>query len=69
MPSAKGQALIREIKSNQYIEEQKLIASFVSVRLERATEELINTDDDRRVAFLQGAIKELKELKRILGDY
>jgi hypothetical protein len=60
--------IIRTIKSNKFIEEQKLILQYINNRYDKLMDELIFSKDTTTMLKLQGAIQELHELKRILGD-
>ena len=59
--------LVKQIKGNKFVKEQQLIYDYVVSRLNRITEELIYSDDSTYFRK-QGAVRELAELKKILGD-
>ena len=58
--------LVKEIKSNKFVKEQQAISQYVDYRCGKLMEEFLSCKDD--FERIQGALRELKDLKRVLGD-
>lgn len=66
MDSKQFIATVKEIKLNKFAKEQQLICSYIDHRCSKLVDEFVSCKDD--FERIQGAIRELRDLRRILGD-